>query len=199
MKIRHLFSLLTASGLTAATNLVPQSPAQAEQVNFVCRTSNGNPATVAQHSQHGKVPVIRWVSDYFSGSGYTPQKRCEIVSKKFREYHNQGLLNYLTTGIVNKQPVICVAESKNSGCAGVLFTLKPGSNKTATLKRLMDVRAQAGGPLNQTQGRTYVDINHYIEKKATSNSAEPEVSTSKEQNSSSSSAPGENINNGEIW
>ena len=193
MKIKHLFSLLTASGLTVATTFFPQSSTTAQEVKFVCATNQGNYATVVRHPQHGEVPIINWVSDYFSESGYTPQQRCEMVSARFQKYHNQGILNYLTTGRMNRQNVVCVAESENGGCADLLFTLKPGSNPSSTLQRLMNVRAQAGGPLNETGGRIYVNMDDYIENKADSQTS-GEVETG-----STPAASEENSDNNNVW
>lgn len=195
MKIQHLFSLLTVSGVTIATTFFPQAPSHSQGVQFVCASNNGNPATVARHPKHGDVPIINWVSDHFNDSGYTPQQRCEQVSKRFQKHHSKGLLNYLTTGKMNNQNIVCVAESDTSGCVGLLFTLKPGSNPSSTLQRLMNVRAQAGGPLNETGDRVYIDMDKYMEDKASAQAPqESEVSPG-----TPSSVTEENSNDGGLW
>jgi hypothetical protein len=145
--------------------------AEMKEAKFLCGTSQGYPATVALTSR-GYVPVIRWSSNYFGGSGFSPQYRCKVVSSRFQQYYKNGTLNYLTTGWSNRQPVICVATAKGGPCAGVLFTLKPGSDSWLTLTRLMQVRVGASGPINESttsplpssvvvEGR-YLDMAEYL-------------------------------------
>ena len=149
--------------LTIATTFLGSSPASAEKTTFVCSVSNGLPATVAQTSR-GNVAVIRWNSDYFSGSGWTDQRRCQEVSKKFQNYYQSGALNYLTTGIMKGQPVVCVADLEGSGCSKLLFTLKPESNVTPAqkLQQLLAVRVRASGPLNESSPRVYIDMKEFL-------------------------------------
>ncbi len=138
------------------------SAAAAEQ-RFSCGQSGGRPATMARTSR-GLVPVIKWTSSHFSSSGYSPQRRCQIVSDKFQQYFETGELNYLTTGRVNRQNVVCVAKARLGACNGVLFTLKPGSHPGRTLQRLMDVRLRASGPLSETYGRVYINMDDFLSK-----------------------------------
>lgn len=163
MRIQLLASALAVSTITIATTILGSSPAYAQKTAFVCGASNGVPTTVAQTSR-GKVPVIRWSSDYFSGSGWTPQRRCQEVSKKFQQYYQSGALNYLTTGIMNAQPVICVAKRQGGGCSGLLFTLKRERNVTPAqkLQQLLAVRVRASGPLNESSPRVYIDMKEFL-------------------------------------
>ena len=73
-----LRSLTVASiaGVTIISQSLPSS-ADGGQTSFYCGRHNGYPTTM-----FGSNPFISWQSDYFSGSGYTPQRRCEIVSNK---------------------------------------------------------------------------------------------------------------------
>jgi Circadian oscillating protein COP23 len=132
------------------------TPARAGESKFTCGVSKGVPATVARTSR-GNVPIIRWVSNAFADSGYSAEYRCSVVSAKFQEYYSAGTLNYLTTGTANNQPVVCVAATKGGPCSGVLFTLRPGSDPWTTLTRLMNVRVQAGPPLNESASASSTD------------------------------------------
>jgi hypothetical protein len=107
-----------------------------------------------------KVPIITWKSSHFSGSGYTPQRRCEIVSQRFNTLHQRGQMNLLTTGRMNGLPVICAAATNPGPCVqdGLLYTLKPGQNATQTLKNLISIRTKASGPLTETASRLYISI-----------------------------------------
>ena len=84
------------------------------------------------------------------------------MSDKFQQYYATGELNYLTTGRVNYQNVVCVAKARLGACNGVLFTLKPGSNPGQTLQRLMDVRLRASGPLSETYERVYIEMDKFL-------------------------------------
>jgi Circadian oscillating protein COP23 len=147
---------------TALFTAISPVAAQPQDAKFMCGTSQGAPATVVQTAR-GKITVIRWVSNVF-GESYTPDYRCRVVSAKFQQFHQDGKLNFLTTGIVNGQPVVCVANAKGGSCGGVLFTLKPGSDPLNTLTRLMNVRVQAGPALNEsTAGSSDVGSEQYID------------------------------------
>ncbi len=164
MKSAKIASVLAFTALTFA---VVKSPASAAERRFACGRSGGVPTTMAKTSR-GLVPVIKWTSDHFSQSGFSPLRRCQIVSDKFQQYYESGELNFLTTGRVsypNKidyQNVVCVAKARLGACNGVLFTLKPGSNPGRTLQRLMDVRLRASGPLNETSGRVYIEMEQFL-------------------------------------
>jgi hypothetical protein len=141
--------------------------AQKGDVKFVCGTSQGRPATVVTTPQ-GTIPIIRWVSNAF-GEEYPPEYRCKVVSPKFQQYYKDGKLNYLPTGYANSQPIVCVAVNRGGPCTGVLFTLKPQSDPWQTLTRLMNVRVQAAGPLNESTASSgaldndrYIDMNEYL-------------------------------------
>ena len=142
--------------------------AQASSTKFVCQATKGTPITLAQvDTQH--VPIVKWLSDYFSNDGWTPQTRCQEVSKRFEKYYNNGSLKFLTTGRINRLPVICTARYKGGSCENLLLTLKPGTNSTATLKNLLQVKNRERGPLNETAGRVYIDFEELIKRNKKAN------------------------------
>ncbi len=179
MKIQPTISLITASAIALVTTIIHSSPTSAQTTGFVCSKSGGQPATILQRAQ-GNVTVIRWVSNSFSDSGFDTERRCELVSGRFEQYHKAGMLKYLTTGVINRQSVICVARTNGGDCAsdlpnnGLLFTVKPGSDARDTLKRLLNLRDRASGAnaLNESapsnpvyiemNDRIYVNMGEYI-------------------------------------
>ena len=135
--------------------------------NISCMSAQGTPATVVETTSGKKVPIIYWKSETFSGSGWTPERRCQEVSARFQQYHSSGTLEYITTGRMNGLPVICVAQSDGGACAGLLYTLKPGQNATATLKKLFEIRTKPGAaPLEETTARMYVSVDTIIRNKS---------------------------------
>ncbi len=154
-----------AIAATAATaNLTQPATAQSVRTQFYCGTSQGVPTTIVRGSR-GNLPVIRWTSTAFPPP-YTPDERCRIVSQRFQAYHDNGTLNYITTGMMNRQPVVCIARRQGGDCTDLLFTLQPGITPTQarrTLERLLNYRALSqGGALNQTGERPYIDVEKYL-------------------------------------
>jgi hypothetical protein len=170
-------------GTAAAFAAISPVAAQPSDAKFACGTNQGVPATVVQTSR-GNITVIRWVSNVF-GEQYSPEYRCRVVSAKFQEFHKNGQLSYLTTGVANGQSVVCVASTKGGPCTGVLFTLKSGSNPLSTLTRLMNVRVQAGPALNESTGSSstvgdeqYIDIANFLGTAPVDNSSVVEATPS---------------------
>lgn len=174
MKFLSLTSVLSLSAVTVATALGLSKPAFSQQATFVCGTNEGSPATIVQTPEHGDVTIITWSSGFFEGSGFNNQTRCDMVSKKFQDFHNQGSLKYFTAGSANKQPVICAVPSMDSPCNSdsQLFTLKPESNAEDTLQKLFGVRrgaSQEGLYENNNvsaNDRTYLSFEEVLENKA---------------------------------
>jgi hypothetical protein len=111
--------------------------------------------------------VIQWKREW--GGGITPKQRCEIVSARFQEASDQGLLNYITSGRKNGEKVICVTKEYGAPCSMVLFTLKPEDNASQVLKDLMGVGYRARGPVIQSDDgspQIYIDINLLLNDKS---------------------------------
>lgn len=162
---------LMATVVSSVTSL--SQSAHAEEARFFCGTSNGHPTTMAKTSS-GDVPFIVWSSNYFANSGWTPQRRCDEVSKRFQDYYTQGSLKYLTTGTANNMPIICPAIQQDGPCAkdskgntAILITLRQDDrNPGRTLEQLLQVRNRASGPLYQSTERPYFSVEEVLELRA---------------------------------
>ena len=163
--------VLVAGGTTinlSSSSAQSSSSAKAKPVSFTCGKSNNAPATIAR-TPRGDVAVIRWASGFFSGTGFTPEKRCQEVSSRFQAYHDNGTLKYLTTGRLNNQPVICTAQQRGSACTDVLFTLEPEDNPNQVLRQLLSIRSGATtGPLSRggssPQKQVYINLDEYLNR-----------------------------------
>ena len=140
---RQLFApILTATVLAlGAIPTVSQHSQAQERPTYFCDRSNNFPATVARTSW-GNIVLIQWVSTDFLPL-WPPQRRCQAVSARYQTYHENGMLNHLSSGIVNRLPVVCVARTPNGPCEGVLFTLKRGSDPNGAIERLYRMRDAA--------------------------------------------------------
>lgn len=165
-KYQLLRSIIAAGSIALAVSAIgthASAQTSLQTRSFVCGTNNGAPATIAR-TNRGDVPVIRWTSDRFRDAGYSPERRCIEVSARFQQYFRNQKLNYLTTGMMNNQQVICVADREGGDCTGLLFTLKRGSDPSQVLNNLLAVRVRASGPLNESTSRVYIDMSEYLKQ-----------------------------------
>lgn len=173
MKLLFLRPIVIATtlGLMVAPSLVQPSQAETQSSSrFFCgasinpKTGEKTPMTMAR-TQRGNVAMIRWKSNFFNNArqDFTPMSRCTEVSRRFQTFYNEGILSYLTTGTMNAQNVICVAEEYGGPCSGLLLTLEPQDNPQQVLQDLMDIRTRASGPITRSAGPAYFDVEQFLE------------------------------------
>lgn len=172
MKLPFLrpIAIATAIGLMVAPASVQTSQAETQgSSRFFCgaitnpKTGEKTPMTIAK-TQRGNVAMIQWKSVFFNNvaNDFTPMSRCNEVSRRFQDFYNQGILSYLTTGKMNAQNVICVAEEYGGPCSGLLLTLEPKDNPQQVLQELMNVRTRARGPITRGPGSAYFDVEDFL-------------------------------------
>ncbi|MEM8723201.1 MAG: COP23 domain-containing protein [Cyanobacteria bacterium P01_G01_bin.39] len=132
---RTSLTLAIASSIMAASTSTNLAQAQTAK-GFTCDVATSTPTTMYHNSQGGKEPWIKWVSNHFSGSNWTPLTRCQTVSDRLEEYRLSGKLKYVTLGMENEQQIICVASRDNGPCEGIIYTLRPGQDGIAALNNL---------------------------------------------------------------
>lgn len=164
--------LLTKLGATTAIAIISLTifsqpshgrPSQGES-RFWCSTSTGLPVTVYQNPQGAIEPWIEWTSDYFSGSGYDPTTRCQLVSQRLESYRRNQQLKYITVGVMNNQNVICTAYQINGVCQNLIYTLKPGQDPIGSLYNLLAWRqGQVGMPSTDESSQIpYIDVSQKL-------------------------------------
>lgn len=151
MKKLSVIQMLTAGAIALSTVLVGTQSTQGQpppgQSGFWCAMSSGAPATLYQNRQGAVEPWIYWTSDAFSGSGYTPERRCQEVSSRLETYRRNRQLQFITVGRMNNQNVICTASQVNGRCEKLIYTLKAGQDPIATLYNFLAWReGQAATP-----------------------------------------------------
>lgn len=142
MKYKNNLIKFTIISCLATITLPSFAQTSNAQTGFWCDTSSNIPTTVYQNRQGVQEPWIKWVSNYFSGSGFTPVERCKIVSSRLESYRRNKKLKYLTIGKQNNQRIICVASRYQGACEGIVYTLKPGQNALQALNNLFTWRTQ---------------------------------------------------------
>ena len=180
MKLQSLSTFLALTTLTLTMSINPgfsqdnTSENQPNQVTFLCQEifdpASGKkvPATIAWvPERQGHVRFIGWKSEYFAKGGWTPQKRCQEVSKKFQEFQESGRLENLTTGKNNGYSVVCAVANNEQSCNGnnQLFTLKNNSDPGLVLEQLVNIaQGKSSEPLWQSSGNSkYLNVRKYLQ------------------------------------
>ena len=160
---------ISASAQTSSTqptiNQTP--PTNTIQSGFRCDTNGDLPTTLYQSSQGTAEPWIKWQSDHFSGSGWSPEARCQEVSSRLETYRKNKQLKYVTLGTVNNQSVICVASQEGGKCEGIIYTLKPGQDGLKALNNLFAWRKGEQGLESNYESVTtipYIDVGSRLDE-----------------------------------
>jgi len=126
------------SSSTTATK--PQS-----SIQYFCLNERGEKPVTVVDTKRGRIELIIWESEFFSGTGYTPQQRCNQVTARFQKHFDAKTLRYISTGTMNQQPVICVAQNDAGDCRsdGLLITLQPKDDPNQVLRELFNLRERA--------------------------------------------------------
>ena len=161
MKLKTLASIAGAAafGLGAIASWAP--PSQAQMATYFCdKARDGVYATFARNGAGKEIEIIRWEKEWGDGT-LTKQKRCEIVSERFQRASKAGVLQHVTHGVQNGQPVICAAQQYGGPCGPVLLTLRQEDNAREVLNQLLGIGNRAAGPLIQAddgQPQLYIDM-----------------------------------------
>jgi hypothetical protein len=207
MKLQTLTKTLTIALIGVGPALTLQSPSQA-QARFECLLPVtgphvGVPTTYVKVGSNERKAVIRWVSRYSSGSGYTPRQRCLEVTKRFNtlDARPRGI-DIITTGYLNGLPVIYSPSHgrERANSSNLLFTLKRGENATQKIEQLFDIREGASSsPLFESSSDSAtVHFKKFLESvpvetnPATGSSSSPAPGTSPEQ-------PPQKPSGGSVW
>lgn len=159
--------ILVTSTVTALVN----QPTYAVDTIFFCGKSKHQgrtvPATYVRTQSGRQLMMLRWVSENSFPPPWTPQIRCNEVSRRFQRSYDHGTLRYIITGIINKQSVVCAVAQQGDACTNnnVLFTLKPGTKPSAVLTSLLDTRGLAAGRVLDEAGGDdlIIDVGAYIQ------------------------------------
>ena len=130
---------------------------------FFCELGENNFYRTVAYTKQGRViELIIWKGLTNIRSRYTPKERCRIIAYRFQRFSDAGQLRYVSTGRMNRQPVICISSS-GGACKynGLLLTLDPKDNPTETLKELFDVGSRVDRGTLVRGGKT-IDIRQLL-------------------------------------
>ncbi len=129
-----------ASPRTPAQN-TPPSPSAAPDVRvetadsprFTCQMYQGQP-TVMYAPAEAPDQAYPWAVPQELGGGWTPQRRCEVISQRLEEYRPDGMTE-LRTAVENNYDTVCVTTEMNPSCR-IVLTVPPGQDALATRDRV---------------------------------------------------------------
>lgn len=141
---------------------------------YRCINNQGKPTTVVD-TQRGRIQLIVWQSDFFASSNWTPQNRCQVVTQRFQRFSDYGTLRFISYGVLNNYPIICIAENRpGQGLAckkdGLLITLQPNDNPKKVMQDLFDKNRLSDGKSPITRGKVFfINFDNFLEKATITN------------------------------
>jgi hypothetical protein len=117
---------------------------------FTCQTMNGQ-YTVLYHPESQPGQSYAWANPSAMGGGWTPERRCNEISRRLESYRPDGLLE-MRTALENGYNTVCVTTERVSSCR-IVLTVPPGQDPTITRDRVFQNLTIADSG-QQTQGVT---------------------------------------------
>lgn len=144
------------SSQQAASPTTSSQAASNTQPRFTCEWRDSQ-YTVVYHPSSRPQESFAWATPGILGGGWTPERRCTEIARRFEEYRPDGLVE-LQNSQLNNYNVVCVTTRQNPSCR-LVFTVPPGQDPIATRNRVFQnvVTADSG---QQTQAvNTFADSN----------------------------------------
>jgi len=113
---------------------IAQTPVE-NQPRFSCQFYNGQ-YTVMYYPKSRPNQPFAWATPGALGGGWTPERRCAEIARRFEEYRPDGLVE-LQNSQLNRYNVVCVTTRQDPSCR-LVFTVPPGQDPIATRNRVFD-------------------------------------------------------------
>jgi len=134
---------------TLAQNPEDQTQSQTNSdPRFTCQFINGD-YTVMYHPESKPAQAFPWAVPSAMGGGWTPELRCNEISRRLEFYRPDGLLE-MRTSVENNYDVICVTTQLNSDCR-IVLTVPPNQDPEIT-RNLVFENLTVADSGQQTQG-----------------------------------------------
>jgi hypothetical protein len=139
-----LFWTKTLILVSVALGLLPftAQPGHAAEDRYYCGKINDTPTTMMRTPRRD-VPLVMWLTKTF-GSTWTPENRCDLVSKQFQAAHEANQ-KFLTIGKKNDFDIICAARVAGGNCERQLLTIPKSMNPSASLDALKGAAVDLNG------------------------------------------------------
>ncbi len=142
------------SGSTTGTAGSNGTSSQVGNARFTCEYQGGQYMVIYHpESQPGK--SYPWATPSTMGGGWTPQLRCNEISRRLESYRPDGLQE-MRTGMENGYNIVCVTTEKVPGCR-IVLTVPPGQDPTSTRDRVFQNLTVADSGQQTQAVNTFVD------------------------------------------
>lgn len=111
------------------------SPQDLNDIRFSCQVVNGQ-YTVMYNPQSQPGQYYAWASPTAMGGGWSPDRRCNEISRRLEFYRPDGLLE-LKTGVENGYNTVCVTTEAVSSCR-IVLTVPRGQDPVALRDRIFN-------------------------------------------------------------
>lgn len=135
----------SSSSSTTTTNTTTTTSGN----RFRCEIVNSE-YTVMYYPESRPSQAYPWAIPSQLGGGWTPQNRCNEITRRLESYRQDGLLE-LTTGIENGYDTICVTTQVDPTACRIVLTVPPGQDPQITRDRIFENLLVADDG-QQTQG-----------------------------------------------
>lgn len=139
--------------VTPGSTVAPQ-PGDPTQARFSCQFTNGQ-YTVVYHPESRPGEAFPWATPGLMGGGWTPELRCNEISRRLEEYRPDGLIE-MRTGQENGYNIVCVTTQNNGNCR-IVFTVPPGQDPLTTRDLVFQNLAVADSGQNTQAVNTFVN------------------------------------------
>jgi Circadian oscillating protein COP23 len=150
-------SSVTAQRSTNSTTTTPSTSTTTQNQNnvrFSCQVVNGQ-YTVMYNPQSQPGQYYAWATPTALGGGWTPERRCNEISRRLETYRPDGLLE-LKTGFENRLETVCVTTEDNPACR-IVLTVPPGQSAVAVRDRIFNNLLVADSGQQTTAAVAYQD------------------------------------------
>lgn len=109
------------------------APSTLANTRFTCESTGGQ-YMVMYHPESQPGQSYPWATPSTMGGGWTPQLRCNEISRRLESYRPDGLLE-MRTATENGYNTVCVTTQKVPSCR-IVLTVPPGQDPTITRDRV---------------------------------------------------------------
>lgn len=121
--------------LVALAQSAPSPPPSLNDVRFRCTVIDGEYVVVYSPESEPDTEYP-WAQPTALGGGWTPERRCNEISRRLESYRPDGLQE-LQTGVENGYDIVCVTTEQVPGCR-IVLTVPPGQDPVATRDRVFE-------------------------------------------------------------
>jgi len=115
--------------------VIETEPDAASTPRFTCELVGGQ-YTVMYRPENQPEAAYPWAVPSAMGGGWTPEKRCAVISQRLESYRPDGLLT-MQTSVENNYDIVCATTEADARCR-IIFTVPPGQDPLLTRDRVFE-------------------------------------------------------------